>query len=102
MNVVHEDVEKLVDKELETATERFGLHHSWHEKYAVIKEEFDEAQDELNEMLFDLKVMWKNVKRNDTDYSDDISEDMYNAAIRLACEAIQVAAMCKKEIENDA
>lgn len=102
MNVVREDVEKLVDKELEAATERFGLHHSWHEKYAVIKEEFDEAQDELNEILFDLKVMWKNVKRNDTDYADDISEDMYNAAIRLACEAIQVAAMCKKEIKNDA
>lgn len=102
MNVVRENVEKLVDKEFAAATERFGLHHSWHEKYAVINEEFDEAQDELNEMLFDLKVMWKNVKRNDTDYADDISEDMYNAAIRLACEAIQVAAMCKKEIKNDA
>lgn len=39
MNVVSEDVEKLVKKELEAANERFPQFHSEHEGWAVMQEE---------------------------------------------------------------
>ena len=39
MNAVKEDVEKLVQKELESANQRFPMFHSDHEGAAVIFEE---------------------------------------------------------------
>lgn len=39
MNAVSEDVEKLVEKELEAANERFPQFHSPHEGWAVMQEE---------------------------------------------------------------
>ena len=38
MNAVSEDVEKLVEKELESANERFPQFHSPHEGWAVLRE----------------------------------------------------------------
>lgn len=38
MNAVSEDVEKLVEKELEAANERFPQFHSDHEGWAVMQE----------------------------------------------------------------
>lgn len=103
MNVVREDVEKLVDKELEAATERFGLHHSHHEKYAVINEEYDEACEESRILGNAISHLWAQVKANDAENDINTTYDaMYQFAVNLSCEAIQVAAMCKKEIDERA
>lgn len=102
MNVVHEDIVKLVDKELEAATERFGLHHSWHEKYAVTLEEFHELKEEVTQANYYLESVWYGIRNNITDYPEEHIHRVYENAVKAACEAIQVAAMCKKEIENDA
>lgn len=104
MNVVHEDVEKLVEKELAAATERFGLHHSWHEKAAVVGEELEESCEEMENLVDSMKFAWKQTRGNETDYiKEQAYNGVYDAAIRLAIEAIQVAAMAKKEVaEQDA
>lgn len=105
MNVVREEVEKLVEKELAAATERFGLNHSWHEKYAVMLEETEELEVEVRATKDFLKSVWFGVKNDWTDYAEENIQNVYERAVNAACEAIQVAAMAKKgimESENDA
>ncbi len=99
MNVVENDIRALVDKELAAANERFPQFHSAHEGYAVIQEEVDELKEATDKVIGRMVSLWSRVK-----YGNDperllqmISEDAVNAA----CEAIQVAAMCKKFLEME-
>lgn len=99
MNVVENDIRALVDKELAAANERFPQFHSAHEGYAVIQEEADELKEATDKVIGRMVSLWSRVK-----YGNDperllqmISEDAVNAA----CEAIQVAAMCKKFLEME-
>lgn len=99
MNVVENDVRILVGKELAAANERFPRFHSAHEGYAVIQEEADELKEATDKVIGRMISLWSMVK-----YGNDperllqmISEDAINAA----CEAIQVAAMCKKFLEME-
>ena len=94
MNAVENDVRVLVGKELAAANERFPQFHSAHEGYAVIQEEADELKEATDKVIGRMVSLWSRVK-----YGNDperllqmISEDAVNAA----CEAIQVASMCKK------
>ena len=99
MNAVENDVRVLVGKELAAANERFPQFHSAHEGYAVIQEEADELKEATDKVIGRMVSLWSRVK-----YGNDperllqmISEDAVNAA----CEAIQVAAMCKKFLEME-
>ena len=99
MNAVENDVRALVGKELSAANERFPQFHSAHEGYAVIQEEVDELKEATDKVIGRMVSLWSRVK-----YGNDperllqmISEDAVNAA----CEAIQVAAMCKKFLEME-
>ena len=99
MNVVENDVRILVGKELAAANERFPRFHSAHEGYAVIQEEADELKEATDKVIGRMVSLWATVK-----YGNDperllqmISEDAVNAT----CEAIQVAAMCKKFLEME-
>ena len=98
MNVVREDVEKLVEKELEEAIKLHGLNHSFAEKFAVTLEEVEEAQHEMKECAEWLHTAWENIKYDDTENAVRDFQGLYSAAVRLACEAIQVAAMARKEV----
>ena len=92
MNVIENDVRALVDKELTAANERFPQFHSAHEGYAVILEEVEECEGEFDAMQYCLNCLWRQTKRN----VPTEPKELQNAAVRLACEAIQVAAMCRK------
>ena len=100
MNVVHEEVEKLVDKELAAATERFGLHHSWYEKYAVMLDELQELREEVDLTDEEIGAMWYGIRKNYPEYSEERIHYVYEHAVKAACEAILVATMAKKEIES--
>lgn len=98
MNAVKEDVKKLVQKELESANQRFPMFRSDHEGAAVIVEEIEEAQEDINSIQRNFGDLWKSVKRNsEPEYH---AESIYYCAISLACEAIQVAAMAQKFIDS--
>ena len=47
MKEIRSDVEKLVQKELESANQRFPMFRSDHEGYAVIKEEIENLNRRL-------------------------------------------------------
>ena len=50
MNAVLANVRQLVDVELAAANERFPQFHSQHEGWAVLKEEAEEAEEEVSKM----------------------------------------------------
>lgn len=100
-NRYNKDVEKLIKKELEAATERFGLHHSWHEKYAVMMEKLQELREEVNLTDKEIDSVWFGIRNNLPDYAEDRIHHVYERAVKAACKAIQVAAMAKKGIDRE-
>ena len=99
MNAVENDIRALVGKELAAANKRFPQFHSQHEGWAVIKEEMEEAEEELAKMKIYLAGAWGNIT-SDVQANSDI-ESLKQRAINAACEAIQVAAMCQKFLEME-
>ena len=90
---------ELVDKELQSANEKFPLFSSNHEAYAVIKEEVEEAEEEAGNINAFMDLAWAKIRTNKT--HGDIAEEwekVYNAAARMAIESIQTAAMARKAI----
>ena len=67
---------------------------SQHEGYAVILEEFDEAKEQLEAAELFLDHMWDSVRHDSP--AKLSAESMMMFSINAACEAIQVAAMCRK------
>ena len=101
MNVVHEDVEQCVGNELQHAVSVYGLHHSWHEKYAVTLEEMRELDEAVKVLWHELEIAFRMTMQNAPDSEiEQEYECIYDAAKDAAIEAIQVAAMAKKEIEE--
>ena len=98
MNAVKEDVEKLVQKELESANQRFPMFRSPHEGVAVIREEIDEVEDALKRVNGAYTELWSAVKNNSREMR--WAYQMNRWAINLAVEAIQVAAMGQKYMDS--
>lgn len=95
MNRCEELMPELVALELEAADQKHPPFHSTHEGYAVLKEEIEEAKDALDEVTVCLQMMWEHIKRDHLkayEYADKVEK----YAVRLAAEAIQVAAMAQK------
>lgn len=92
------DIELLVNEELKRAIEKYPLFHSPHEAYAVLLEECDELEMEVQTIRNHLEGAWCNVK-TDADISNHITA-IYRNAMYAAMEAIQCAAVCKKAIQS--
>ena len=99
MNAVKSDVEKLVQKELASANQRFPMFRSDHEGAAVILEEIEETHSEMLDMELNYKSLWQTIKENFINTAS-YAELIFDDAINLACEAIQVAAMAQKFINS--
>ena len=99
MNAIENQVRELVAVELEAANERFPQFHSAHEGYAVIREEFEEMKEQMEAAEIFLRYMWNDVKANNP--AKVSAETMMDISVDAACEAIQVAAMCKKFLEME-
>ena len=76
--------------------EEHPLFASAHEGYAVLLEEVEEAEKELRETREHLGRLWKHVKLDNEEHMLHAACYVYNSAVNLAAEAIQVAAMAKK------
>lgn len=99
MNAVENQVRELVKVELAAANERFPQFHSQHEGYAVIREEVEETKEQLEAVERYLSYLWDRTKQDCT--AKEQAEYIKMFAINAACEAIQVAAMCKKFLEME-
>ena len=97
MNVVNEDVGKLVEKELEVANERFPQFHSEHEGWAVMQEEAEELREECDSIELAMEQLWHRIRDNLPTATHAALIEQF--AIAAACEAIQVAAMARKYLD---
>ena len=99
MNAVKSDVEKLVQKELKSANQRFPMFRSDHKGAAVVFEEIEECKQEIENLEIQFESLWIHVKA-DNKMSVITSARLKLTAANLACEAIQVAAMAQKFIDS--
>ena len=99
MNAVENDVRVLVGKELAAANERFPQFHSAHEGYAVIQEEVDELKEDMDRINCRITSLRARVRFNNS--CEELASRIFDDAVNAACEAIQVAAMCKKFLEME-
>jgi tetrahydromethanopterin S-methyltransferase subunit G len=97
---------KLVLQELDSATGKFGAFNSTHEGYAVILEEMDELEDEVERIrgewnYKEIKDRFNKIKKSLNflwgDIKDQKSEESRR---RMLSEAIQVAAMSIRFIHD--
>lgn len=98
MKTIREGVQKLKDTELRLANEANPLFRSKHEGYAVILEEYDELEDDMNEIAILMGALWNHITSDEP--APDIARELRKWAIEAACEAIQVAAMAEKYIKS--
>lgn len=90
-------VEALVDLEHRTIVDKYGEgYNSAHEAYAVLLEEFQEAQEELVHMQAQLDNMWGAIREDTRKFIGTAVVRLEHHAKQLAAEAVQVAAVCKR------
>lgn len=88
-------IEALIDDELSRIIEEHGLFVDDHQAYAVIKEEVEEAREEMIIIRENMVKFWERVRADDLDNSD-IMESIQIHGIELIKEAVQVVACARK------
>lgn len=102
MKELQRDIEYLVSEELIRANKKNPLFHSDHEAYGVIDEEATEMMDEAELIVAGCAGFRTAVHR---DYPRGVKGEaiaiIKEAAVRCACEVVQVAAMCDKWVQSN-
>lgn len=92
-------IEQAICHELRNIVKKYGpTYASEHEGYAVLLEEVEEACEVANYMQDALKKLWTSIRQNE--FSNFELSQIYNYAIGLAEEAVQVAAVCERFMET--
>ena len=93
-------IDQIIKDELDAAKKKFPANNSRHESYAVLREEFEEMQDEERKLSNELDNIWDAVKKNtDPGVLLKYLNRVQNISRQLAAEAVQTAAMIDKFIE---
>ena len=96
-----EAIELAVKFEHNNITTKYGnVYASEHEGYAVLKEEIEEAADDLDQLNKDLAYLWALVKNNHIKNGNGTISEARDYAEMLAQEAVQVAAVCERFLET--
>lgn len=89
------NVKAAIGYETDNAVAKWGERYSsMHEAYAVLKEEVDEARDELVPIRNNMFDFWQDVKRGKINGAK--VDEVRKHAELLALEAVQIAAVCNK------
>lgn len=92
-------INEAVITELTNACQVYGPeYHTLHEGYAVLKEEVEETENNLNYVKDLLSDLWKDVKSDDELGVKSLARFVAFGAIQVALEAVQVAAVARKII----
>lgn len=95
MIVSRTQILELVQREYRLAKKEHRPLASLAEGYAVLLEEVEETEEALAEIRDGLHNVWRDVRENVKD--DRIAIAAVQAcAVKTACEALQVAAVCKR------
>lgn len=104
MEYILNTIKRLADEEYARSSDKFGAkNNSPHESYAVILEEYDEADDIITDFKDFLDSYWSSVKINDKELQKCYLDSLKIRAEHIAAEWVQVVAMCHKaqiSIEN--
>ena len=101
MEKLKNSVEKLMEIEVVDSNKKFcPIFHTTHEGYAIIKEEVEEAEYEIEFINIYLNNLWSEVKGNNIAPAVKKAEFLKRKAINLSAESIQVSAMCQKFIDS--
>lgn len=116
MERLEQEVKEIVTAELQRANNKFPLFSSGHEGFAVILEELEETEEAIQVLRNQINLLWEKI-RGINGYSLNLPKVIipgdsygtgkaYDAAVNVACEAIQTAAMIlkheasRKELEH--
>lgn len=93
-----EKINELVQKELAEMCEKHNQEkfNSFHEAYAVTKEEVEEADAEMDTIKSDIKLLWNFIKSDNTKNAVGVVNFMQKRCNRAIQELIQVSACCEK------
>lgn len=101
MEQLAEEVLALVGREYQRAAEKHGgAANTPHEGYALIKEEEEEAGDQMSTVSQKVTSLWWAVKADDLTLQAGYLDAIKNAAVLGACELVQVAAMADKAMQG--
>ena len=88
-------IEALIEDEKERILQKYGRYKNDHECYGALKEEIEEAAEELQILQDNLEAFWSRIRSDDVD-NLDVFESIELHAIELMLEARQVAAIARK------
>lgn len=100
MNVVKEHVKFLVNKEYDAVNETHKPIASMHEGYAVLLEEIEEVCESCEELKRRNAAFWYEIRTNNDKCLKSVIGKMLETSIEAACEAIQVAAVCRRILDR--
>lgn len=92
-----ESIDKAVVYELQNIVKNYGaVYASEHEAYAVLKEEIEEAAEDMEQINRNLAYLWALIKNNHIKAGGGAIAETIDYAKMLAQEAVQVAAVCER------
>ena len=98
MKELEKKVADLAKAESERAITRNGMFRSAHEGYAVLLEEVEECNEAIQKATKAMMSIWDCTRKDVDPVSDGFLDMLETLAVSIACEAIQVAAMCQKYV----
>lgn len=99
--VNNKEINYLIEKELTNAL-KYGKFHSYHEFYAVIKEEIEESNDEIKRINEHMDLLWTGIKCDDEEKANESVNNIEMYARSAIKELIQVLAVIKKQKTQEA
>lgn len=96
-------ITEAIAAETESAKKNWGsIYHSKHEAWAVLKEEVEEAETESELIKVMLEKSWAYVKHDNFTIKghEQMVEAIKKHALKLALEAVQIAAVAQKYIDT--
>lgn len=100
---LQDEIVTVVFSELLRAQKEHGeTFNSMPEAFSVIWEEIEEANEEMQRVRQKANDVWLANRRDDADAFQVRASKTAVAATLLACEAVQVAAMCMKALKEGA
>ena len=94
-------IKELIEKEYGIAVDNLGAFNSEHEAYAIIREEVEEAYENVGHLGFWLDNFWNQIKSKEA--TNKVKVESITAMKRYATDAItefaQVAACCEKALD---
>lgn len=96
---INKHIDRLVKLELKESKQYYEeFFNSPHEGYAIIEEEFEEAEDEMRRLRNGIEALWDDVKEDNVDIYNLMK--MRETAKWCASEIIQTAAMIAKFFDS--